>query len=118
MIATLSFVKTEIEEIQTQYDQLRERLAKIGWISQGYAQDRGPGAGGPCYQWTRKVKAKTVSVALSKEQYEALVAAIENWRQVKDILQQMQALSRQLIFHTLPNPPRRKRLGKKVLGLN
>ena len=67
------------------------------------------------------MKAKTVSVALSKEQYEALVAAIENWRQVKDILQQMQALSRQLIFHTLPtlpNPPRRKRLGKKVLGLN
>src|SRR6516225_11580175 len=97
---------------------LRTRLAKVGWISQGYVQDRGPGAGGPCYQWTRKVKAKTVSVALSKEQYQALVAAIDNWRQVKDILQQMQALSRQVIFETLPNPPRRKHLGKHVLGLN
>ena len=105
-------------QIQTQYAQLRARLAKVGWISQGYAQDRGPGAGGPCYQWTRKVQAKTVSVALSKEQYEALVSAIENWRELKDILQQMQALSRQVIFETLPNPPRRKRLGKKVLGLN
>jgi hypothetical protein len=111
-------VKTKIAEIQTQYAQLRARLAKVGWISQGYAQDRGPGAGGPCYQWTRKVKAKTVSVALSKEQYEALAAAIENWREVKEVLRQMQALSRQVIFETLPNPPRRKHLGRKVLGLN
>ncbi len=111
-------MKTKLAEIQTQYDRLRARLAKVGWISQGYAQDRGPGAGGPCYQWTRKVKAKTVSVALSKEQYEALAAAIENWREVKEILQEMQTLSRQVIFETLPNPPRRKRLGKKVLGTN
>ena len=111
-------MKTNVAQIQAQYAQLRSRLAKVGWISQGYAQNRGPGAGGPCYQWTRKVKTKTVSVALSKEQYEALVAAIQNWREVKDILQHMQALSRQVIFETLPNPPRRKRLGKKVLGLN
>jgi len=111
-------VKTKLAEIQTQYARVRARLAEIGWISQGYAQDRGPGAGGPCYQWTRKVKAKTVSVALSKEQYEALAAAIENWREAKEILQEMQALSRQVIFETLPNPPRRKHLGKKVLGTN
>lgn len=111
-------MKIKLAEIQTQYACLRARLAKVGWISQGYAQDRGPGAGGPCYQWTRKVKAKTVSVALSKEQYEALAAAIANWREVKEILQEMQALSRQVIFETLPNPPRRKRLGKKVLGTN
>jgi hypothetical protein len=26
-------------------------------------------------------------------------------------------LSRQVLFETLPNPKRRKRLGKKVLGL-
>ena len=108
----------ELSEIQIQYAQLRARLAKAGWISQGYAQDRGPGAGGPCYQWTRKVKGKTVSVALSKEQYEALRQAIENWRGLQQILRRMQALSRQVIFETLPNPPRRKRLGKKVLGLN
>jgi len=104
-------------KIDTQYAQLRARLAKLGWISQGYAQDRGPGAGGPCYQWTRKVKGKTVSVALSDQQYEALKQAIENWRQAQAILERMQTLSREVIFGTLPNPPRRKRLGKKVLGL-
>ena len=110
-------MKTELRHLQTEYAQLQTRLAKVGWLSQGYAQDRGPGAGGPCYQWTRKVKAKTVSVALSREQYEALQQAITNWREVQAILRRMQVLSRQVIFETLPNPPRRKRLGKRVLGL-
>lgn len=102
---------------ETEYARLRARLSRLGWISHGYVQDRGPGAGGPCYQWTRKVKGKTVSVALSPEQYQALKAAIENWKAAQEILQRMQALSREVIFGTFPHPPRRKRLGKKVLGL-
>ena len=111
-------MNVNLAQIEAEYSRLRARLARIGWISHGSVQDRGPGAGGPCYQWTRKVKGKTVSVALSKEQYQALQQAIENWRELQDILRRMQALSRQVIFETLPNPPRRKRLGKKVLGLN
>ena len=99
------------------YVRLRERLGQAGWISEGYVQNRGPGAGGPCYQWTRKVKGKTVSVALSREQYEWLHAAITEWRQVQAALRQMQQLSRRVLFETVPGPPRRKRLGKKVLGL-
>ena len=102
---------------QTQYAQLREQLANIGWISEGYVQNRGPGAGGPCYQWTRKVKGKTVSVALSKEQFEWLQTAIIQWRQAQKTLKEMQRLSRRVLFETLPHPSRRKRLGKKVLGL-
>ena len=110
-------MNVNLAQIQSEYAQLRARLARLGWVSQGYVQDRGPGAGGPCYQWTRKVRAKTVSVALSPEQYLALKQAIENWRQAQEILQRMQTLSREVVFGTLPNPPRRKRLGKKVLGL-
>lgn len=102
---------------QQRYQALRTQLATVDWISEGYVQNRGPGAGGPCYQWTRKVKGKTVSVALSKEQFEWLQAAIAQWRQMQAILKQMQQLSRQVLFETLPHPPRRKRLGKKVLGL-
>lgn len=111
-------MKADPKKLEAEYGRLRARLADAGWISQGYVQNRGHGAGGPCYQWTRKVKGKTVSVALSKEQYEALRQAIENWRQLQATLQQMQALSRQLIFTTLPDTTRRKRLTKKVLGLN
>ena len=92
-------------------------LVKPGWISEGYVQDRGPGAGGPCYQWTRKVKGKTVSVALSQEQYHWLGAAITNWRKVQTTLKQMQRLSREVLFTTVPGAPRRKRLSKKVLGM-
>jgi len=105
------------QELEISYARLREQLSQTGWISQGYAQDRGPGAGGPCYQWTRKVKGKTVSVALSQEQYQWLKEAIGNWRKLQETLREMQRLSRQVLFETLPNPKRRKRLGKKVLGL-
>lgn len=92
-------------------------LAGPGWISEGSAQDRGPGAGGPCYQWTRKVRAKTVSVALSREQYLWLAAAIANWRTVQATLKAMQRLSREVLFTSIPGAPRRKRLGKRALGL-
>lgn len=102
---------------QGQYQQLSRQLSQAGWISQGYVQDRGPGAGGPCCQWTRKVKGKTISVALSKEQFEWLKAAIANWRQIQSTLDQMQRLSRAELFETVPGPKRRKALGKKVLGL-
>ena len=110
-------MQPDVAKLKNHYAKLRSQLAQVGWISRGYVQDRGPGAGGPCYQWTRKVKAKTVSVALSKEQYEALREAIDNWKELEQTLRQMQLLSRKMIFETLPNPPRRKRLGKKVLGL-
>ena len=99
------------------YAALRDQLARTGWISEGYVQDRGPGAGGPCYQWTRKVRGKTVSVALSCEQYQWLRDAISQWRKLLLTLKQMQQLSRRVLFETVPGPPRRKRLGKKVLGL-
>jgi len=96
---------------------LAAQLAALEWISEGYAQNRGPGAGGPCFQWTRKVKGKTVSVALSREQFEALQKAIQNWQQAQKLLHEMRKLSREEIFTELPGPTRRKPLGKKVLGL-
>ena len=102
---------------QKEYARLRQRLGRTGWISQGYVQDRGPGAGGPCYQWTRKVRGKTVSVALSRQQYQWLRQAIGQWRQVQATLRQMQQLSRQVLFATVPHPPRRKKLNKRTLGL-
>jgi hypothetical protein len=102
---------------QKEFARLRTQLAQTGWISEGYVQDRGPGAGGACYPWTRKVKGKTICVALSREQYEWLKGAIANWRTVQKTLRQMQRLSREELFQSLPNPKRRKQLSKKVLGL-
>jgi hypothetical protein len=105
------------DERKREYRRLLQQLSSTGWISEGYVQNRGPGAGGPCFQWTRKVKGKTVSVALSQEQFEALQQAIKNWKKTKDLIRRMQQLSRAEIFSTLPDTRRRKRLTKKVLGL-
>lgn len=103
--------------LRAEYRKLQKQLATAGWISHGYVQDRGPGAGGPCYQWTRKENKKTVSVALSKEQFDAMQQAIDNWRQIQTILSRMEQISRQIIFSTLPDTRRRKPLSPEVLGL-
>ena len=97
--------------------ELAQQLGQMSWMSEGYVQDRGPGAGGPKYQWTRKVKGKTVSVALSQEQFEWLRSAIQNWKRTQELLREMQILSRRVLFSTLPEPNRRKRLSKKAMGL-
>jgi hypothetical protein len=111
-------MKPNLAKLRAEYGKLQKQLAVTGWISHGYVQDRGPGAGGPCYQWTRKEKKKTVSVALSKEQYQAMQTAIVNWRNVHQTLARMEQLSRIVIFRTLPDTHRRKPLTKQALGLN
>jgi len=99
------------------YRQLQRQLARLGYLSQGSVFERGPGQQGSRYVWTRKVKAKTVTVALSQEQYHWMRQAVANQRQLEEIIQQMQILSRQTLFETVPGVARRKRLGKTVLGL-
>lgn len=59
-----------------------------------------------------------MSVALSREQYEAMKEAIEVWREVEAILDRMQQLTRLRIFGTLPDIRRRKPLTKKLWGVN
>ncbi|SRR6266851_9281236 len=99
------------------YRQLQRRLAQIGYLSQGSVFERRPGQQGSPYVWTRKVQAKTVTVALSKEQYGWLRLAVDNQRELDRIVRQMQTLSRQVLFDTIPGVIRRKRLSKRVLGL-
>ena len=100
-----------------QYRQLQWQLAQVGYACQGSVFERRPGQQGSRYVWTRKVKAKTVTIALSQAQYYWLRQAVANQRQLEKTIRQMQTLSRQALFETVPGVTRRKRLGKKVLGL-
>lgn len=104
---------------QREYERLRQALSQMGYISQGSVQDRtrrqGGGAG---YQWTRKVAGKTVTVALTAEQFAHLKEAVGNYRNLRRQLQQMERLSRQIIFQTAPHNARHKHLSQKVLGIN
>lgn len=111
-------MKTDLLALRVEYRQLQRQLARTGWISHGYVQDRGAGAGGPCFQWSRKERKKTVSVALSEAQYKWMKDAIANWQHVQRTLKRMQQISRLVLFRTIPEPPRRKSLSKRVLGLN
>jgi virulence-associated protein VapD len=80
--------------------------------------ERSPEQQGSRYVWTRKVRAKTVTVARSQEQYHWLKQAVVNQRKLEKIVRQMQRFSHQILFEKVPGVARRKRLSKKVLGLN
>ena len=98
------------------YRQLQRRLASLGFLSQGSVFERKPSQQGSRYVWTRKVRGKTVTVALSEQQFHWLRQAVANQRELDGIVSQMQVLSRQTLFSNLPSVTRRKRLSKKVLG--
>ena len=101
-----------------EYDRLRKSLAQIGYISQGSVLERSVATSGRSgYQWTRKVAQKTITVSLSRQQFAALKQAIQNERKLWKTIQQMEKVSRQILFASLPDTRRRKRLARKVLGL-
>src|SRR5512135_2028250 len=107
------------QEPPPQYQRLRQKLSSIGWIALGSLLERDkPGQGGPRYQWSRRVGTKTVTVALSAEQFGWLKQAISNQREVWDILVELQQLTAQHALENISGPPRRQLLNKKRLGLN
>lgn len=102
-----------------EYRRLRALLGKMSWVALGSLVERGePGQGGPRYQWSRRVEGKTVTVALSKEQFDWLQVAIKNQREAWDVLSKMHTITLEHMWKNLPSTARRKRLTKKTLGLN
>ena|SRR5579872_1781014 len=101
-----------------QYAALRQSLVNIGYISAGSVVDRTtlktPRAG---YQWTRKVGRKTVTVALSAEQFAGLQQAIQNGRRVRKTIRAMEVLSRQILFAATTDTRRIKPFKKKDLRI-
>src|SRR5881397_1027026 len=107
-----------LRDLDRQYDRLRQRLARIGYISQGSVLARSVATSGRSgYQWTRKVAQKTITVSLSQQQFEAMKQAVQNERKLWKTVQEMEKVSRQILFASLPDTRRRKRLAKRVLGL-
>ena len=107
-----------VAALQRNYQRLRQKLARTGYISQGSVLDRSklrPARFG--YQWTRKVKGKTVTVALTKAEFKSLGRAIANERQLTRTIRQMEQLSRRILFENRSQSTRRKPLRQRVLGL-
>ena len=103
--------------MEQQYDRLRQQLARTGYISRGSVLARSVSTSGRSgYQWTRKVAGKTVSLSLSSEQFQSMKQAVSNHRVLRKTLDQMERVSRQILFQNTIDTRRRKRLSKKVLG--
>jgi len=103
--------------LETRYDTLRSQLAAVGYLSPGTVYRRPLGQPGTRFTWSTKVKAKTVSLALSEDQADWLEEAIAEHRRVKKILAEMHRLSRQIMRQKFPDTERRKPLNKRVLRL-
>jgi hypothetical protein len=115
----MNSVSPTLSELPLRYRRLQARLGRIGWMALGSVVERDrPGQGGPRYQWSRRVDSKTVTVALSAEQFAWLRRAIGNQREAWRTMEQMHRLSLDYMWKNLPSTTRRKRLSKKTLGTN
>ena len=79
------------------YRRLQAQVAALDWVCVGSVQRRRHlGARPlrhPVYQWTRKVRGKTVTVSLTPDQYQGLRAAIANQRRLTRLIGAMQKLT-------------------------
>ena len=90
-------MKSTLPATTPAYRRLQQQAAALGWACPGSVQRRvrlGPRPlRHPVYQWTRKVKGKTVTVSLTPEQYQRLKKAIANQRRLTRMLAAMQTLT-------------------------
>ena len=96
--------KTTFEE---QYEDLKRALAGLGFVRPGTLVRRympcgksgcrclgdPPHLHGPYFQWTRKVKGKTVTLRLTQEQARLCSEWVSNHRRLKAIVRKMEGLS-------------------------
>ena len=96
------------------YETLEKKLKALPLLAQGsvFVKEPPPGAlrATGSYVWTRKVNNKTVTKALSKEQYEVLKEAIDANREVENTLRKMRTISQDSILKFLPDSPGKRKL--------
>jgi hypothetical protein len=92
-------------KLEGRFRALKEEIATLGWLTHGSVSPNHPGY----WRWTRKVKAKTVSVALSEAQAELFRQAIANHRKLEAILQEMRAISQEVLLKSDPGNPKKPR---------
>jgi hypothetical protein len=99
--------------VTKKYRELQSELLELPWLVNGSVMKIAPRSDSPkahtTYTWTRKINAKTVTVALSKDQYRAFRQAIEANRRVEKALKQMRKLSEKVLLETLPGVKRKPR---------
>jgi len=108
-----------IETMRRRYRRLAGRLAKLGPILQGTITERSivrsepkaPGKNksyGPYYQWSWKRNGKTITVNLTASQAKSYQRAIDNQRNMQQIIREMREVSLRILEATTTGVKKRK----------
>ena len=81
---------TQIAALRKRFESCKTQILALDWVTQGSLSQSPQGN----WRWTRKVKAKTVTVALSDQQAELFRRAIDDHRKLEKLIDQMRDLSR------------------------
>src|SRR6516162_1285813 len=92
-------------EPKKRFERCKTQILALEWVTQGSLSQSPQGN----WRWTRKLKAKTVTVALSDKQAELFRLAIDGHRELENLIDQMRAISQQVLLDSVEGPPRRKR---------
>jgi len=99
--------KKNIDEYIRKFEDCRKELNKIGFILTGsiikhYTKCRSPGclcmkdpdySHGPYYDWTRKIRGKTVTIRLTKKEADILKEWTDNKKQFYKIIKKMERIT-------------------------
>src|SRR5271169_6693672 len=80
---------TQIAALRKRFESCKTQILALDWVTQGSLSQSPQGN----WRWTRKVKAKTVTVALSDQQAELFRRAIDDHRKLEKLIDQMRAIS-------------------------
>jgi len=115
-----AFSAEKMQQMRQRYDLLQKDLIDLPWTLQGTVVETPPksATARATYTWTRKVRAKTVTVSLSPEQAVAFRSAIAANRRVEKVLKEMRMLSQNALLNSLPrarkrSAPRARKQGKE-----
>src|SRR6266581_6331078 len=93
----LKISAAKVAALRARFERCKEKIRGLDWLSEGSVGENHPGT----WRWTRKVKAKTVTVALSPAQAAAFRQAIDNHRRLEKLIKEMRALSQTFLLGSI-----------------
>jgi hypothetical protein len=112
----IQFSASVLRGLNSAYRALDHTVCGHPWLVQGSVNEVAPKttSAGVTYTWTRKVRAKTVTVALSCQQAAAFRQAIEANRQIEAALNRLRQVSQTALLEDVPGVAKRRLDGRKT----
>jgi hypothetical protein len=104
------FSASVLRDLRSAYRQLEQAVGRQPWLAQGSVNvvaPKTPG-GNVTYTWTRKVRAKTVTVALSEVQAKVFREALAANRDLEKALTRLREVSQAALMESLPGVSRHR----------